>query len=136
MTTTNILLWALTVVSAIVMSIGFSVFSLSSSPERQGDAFRMLPLYLQSNAPRSRLSRIFTGLMGLAFLGFYGALLSLFFVGYWLMAAIGGAVLIFGKVGFQGWWVRNTDCRPMRPFLLWSVVMVLLLSATLGNVLL
>lgn len=136
MQTTNILLWAVAVASAVVMSIGFSVLSLSSSPERQGDAFRMLPLYLQSNAPRSGLSRVFIGLMGIAFVGFYVSILALFFVGSWVAALLGGAILFLGKFSSQTWWVRNTACRPMKPFLLYSVVLVALILATLGNVLL
>lgn len=128
MLATEAWLWVITSVSAIVMSIGFTVISLTSSSERRAEAFVLLPLYLQPNAPRSAMANIFLGLMGLAFLGFYGSLVILFIIGPWWLALAGGAALFFSKFGFQGWWSRNQNCRPMKPFILWSAALILLLA--------
>ena len=118
------------------MSIGFSVFALTSSSEKRAHALLMLPLYLQPGAPRSGEGNLFLGLMGLALFGFYGALVALFVIGPWLLAIVGGIALLSGKVGFQGWWIRHSNCRPMKPFILWSAVLLLLYVAAISDALL
>lgn len=130
---TTILLWTMAAVSALLMSIGFAMLSLVSSPDKRGDAMQMLPAYLQPGAARSRSSTLFMVLMGVAMVGFYGSLLALFLIGPPLAVLIGAALLFVGKFALHGWWVRNADCRPMQPFWSWSKVLVLLALATLAS---
>ena len=116
------LLWALATVSAAVMSVGFAITSISGSA-----AASMLPLGLHPNSPPSLASRLMLSMMLVAFLSFYGSLLALLLVGPWVFAVLGGVALFFAKFAAKGWWTRRRECRPMKPFLLFSVAMIALL---------
>jgi hypothetical protein len=47
----------------------------------------------------------------------------------WIQALIGGTVLFYTQFKSQGSWIRNTECRPMKPMLLSSVVLMILIVA-------
>lgn len=125
MIATAIWFWSIAVVSTIVLSAGFSVIGLTS--EGGPETLLMLPLELQPGSPPSFLSRLLIGLMWIALVAFYGSLIALMIFSSWIQALIGGGVLFYTQFKSQGWWIRNTECRPMKPMLLSAVVLMMLI---------
>jgi hypothetical protein len=124
-------LWSIAVTAAIVLSVGLAIIGLASTPE----ALIMLPLELQPGIPPSAVSRLFLGLMMVAFVAFYGSLIILLFLTSWIHVVVWGVVLFFAHHGrpVQNWRVRNTNCQRMKPMLLWSAVLIVLIIAASVN---
>jgi len=117
-------LWLIVIISALLMSAGFSVLALAGSSEHGARSLMMLPLELQATSPPNFLSRFLLVVLMLAFVSFFGSLGMLAIVGPLWVAVIGGAVLFFAKFSIQGWWTRSVDCRPMKPVLVFSLALV------------
>jgi len=119
-------LWGITIVSAVVISVGFSIFKLTSSNQHKPATLVMLPLYLQPNTQPNFGSKLFLFLFGIGFLCFYGSLFLLFFIGPWLLVIIVGFTLFILKSTFQSWWIRNQNCRPMKSMIIWSALLIII----------
>ena len=123
----EIWLWIHAVNAAIVISACFSVLQLSGSPEQSDRALQMLPLELQFYSPPSVHSKILIGAASLAFVVFYAAIILLAIVWSFILAIFGGFILFYLKAKYQGIWIRDLSCRPMKAVIGWSAVLVITL---------
>lgn len=127
----SIMDWALilSLSSAGVFSVSVGISGvLTDAPH---NAALILPRYMQPNSESSIGTKIFLSASVASILCF---LLSLFFLySYWPLLgliAYALAILLTSSL-FSRFWVRKNKCRPMIPFYLFSLVMLISLALTL-----
>lgn len=148
-------LWGLAIISSILISAGSSVIGLISpaneissaddgisttdaainSTDKRRRAFMMLPLYLQPTSPPSLMSGTFTAFYAAAIITFFGSLIALAIISSTVLTMIGGFIMFISMFQCQNWWIRNMNCRPMKPVLLWSVALLLTAMAATIDIL-